>query len=40
MEPFTSDRERVEFLFALYEKLTAPLVAPMNKTPRRKKAAG
>jgi len=39
-EPFASDRERVEFLFALYEKLTAPLVAPMNKTPRRKKAAG
>lgn len=25
-EPFTSDRERVEFLFALYEKLTAPLL--------------
>ena len=38
-EPFASDRERVEFLFALYEKLTAPLVAPKNKTPRRKKAA-
>jgi hypothetical protein len=39
-EPFTSDRERVEYLFALYEKLTAPLVAPKNKTPRRKKAVG
>jgi hypothetical protein len=26
-EPFTSERQRVEFLFALYEKLTAPLVA-------------
>ena len=24
--PFSSDRQRVEFLFALYEKLTAPLV--------------
>jgi hypothetical protein len=39
-EPFASDRERVEFLFALYERLTAPLVAPKNKTPRRKKVAG
>jgi hypothetical protein len=26
-EPFTSERQRVEFLFALYEKLAAPLVA-------------
>jgi hypothetical protein len=26
-EPFVSDRHRVEYLFALYEKLTAPLVA-------------
>jgi len=26
-EPFASDRQRVEFLFQLYEKLTAPLVA-------------
>jgi len=26
-EPFPSDRHRVECLFALYEKLTAPLVA-------------
>jgi hypothetical protein len=25
-EPFHSDRERVEHLFALYEKLTAPLL--------------
>ena len=39
-EPFASDRDRVEYLFALYEKLTAPLVAPKNKSPRRKKAAG
>ncbi len=34
-EPFHSDRERVEFLFALYEKLTAPLL-PMTKSRRRK----
>ncbi len=32
-EPFTSERQRVEFLFALYEKLTAPLL-PAAK-PRR-----
>lgn len=36
-EPFTSERQRVEFLFALYEKLTAPLVAAAKtKTARRK----
>ncbi|MCD4726021.1 MAG: hypothetical protein K8R46_00005, partial [Pirellulales bacterium] len=27
-QPFTSERQRVEFLFALYEKLTTPLIAP------------
>ncbi len=32
-EPFHSDRERVEFLFSLYEKLTAPL---LPVTPRAK----
>jgi hypothetical protein len=26
-EPFPSDRHRVEYLFALYDKLTSPLVA-------------
>ena len=26
-EPFPSDRHGVEYLFALYEQLTAPLVA-------------
>ena len=31
-EPFPSDRHRVEYLFALYEKLTAPLVAPAKPT--------
>ena len=35
-EPFPSDRARVEHLFALYEKLTAPL-APAAKS-RRKRA--
>lgn len=35
--PFTSERERVEFLFALYEKLTAPL-APIAKTAKRPRA--
>ena len=33
-EPFPSDRHRVEYLFALYEKLTAPLVAAA-KRPRK-----
>ena len=33
-EPFPSDRHRVEYLFALYEQLTAPLVAAAN--PLRK----
>jgi len=42
-EPFTSERERVEFLFALYEKLEYPatasgvLVADAAKTKRRSK---
>jgi hypothetical protein len=35
-EPFHSDRERVEFLFALYEKLTAPL-APTAKPAKRRR---
>ncbi len=34
--PFTSDRQRVEFLFALYESLTAPLL-PVEKKGRKKK---
>lgn len=33
-EPFTTDRERVEFLFALYEQLTAPLLPAVKKTRR------
>ena len=32
-EKFASDRQRVEFLFALYEKLTAPLL-PAAKSRR------
>ena len=36
-EPFASDRARVEFLFALYEKLTAPLLpaTKAKRAPRR-----
>jgi hypothetical protein len=39
-EPFGAERERIEHLFALYEKLTTPL-APVTPTKkrRRKKAA-
>jgi hypothetical protein len=36
-EPFESDRQRVEYLFALYEKLTAPLVVAAK--PKRRKGA-
>jgi hypothetical protein len=35
-EPFTSERERVEYLFALYEKLTAPLLPSTPKKKSRK----
>ena len=38
-EPFTSERQRVEFLFALYEQLTAPLAAAMAAHARRKRSA-
>jgi len=34
---FTSDRQRVEFLFALYERLSTPLL-PAEKKPRKPKA--
>ena len=36
-EPFTSDRERVEYLFALYEKLTAPFAISASAKPARRK---
>jgi len=39
-EPFETERERVEYLFALYEKLSTPLApATVAKRRRRKKAA-
>lgn len=36
-QPFENDRQRVEYLFALYEKLTAPLLpaAPKKRARRR-----
>ena len=36
---FASDRERVEHLFALYEKAVAPLQASAGKTKRKRKAS-
>jgi hypothetical protein len=35
-QPFENDRQRVEYLFALYEKLTAPLIVAPKKTRKRK----
>ena len=34
-QPFSDERQRVEFLFALYEKLTAPLIPAARKRRRR-----
>ena len=34
-QPFAAERHRVEFLFALYEKLTAPLIPSVGKRKRR-----
>jgi MmeI, DNA-methyltransferase domain/MmeI, target recognition domain/MmeI, C-terminal domain/MmeI, N-terminal domain/MmeI, helicase spacer domain len=34
-QPFQNDRQRVEHLFALYERLTAPLIAPAKKGRRK-----
>jgi len=39
-EPFPSDRHRVEYLFALYEQLTAPLVAAAARKPKRARTVG
>ncbi len=36
-QPFTSERQRVEYLFMLYEKLTAPLTAIPKRLTRKKK---
>ena len=38
-QPFENDRQRVEFLFFLYEKLIAPLTAPAKKSRRKAVAA-
>jgi hypothetical protein len=38
-EPFRSDRERVEHLFALYEKLTTLFLTPKTKTRSRRAAS-
>lgn len=35
--PFPSDRHRVEYLFALYEQLTAPLVAAAKSARKGRK---
>ena len=34
-QPFTNERQRVEFLFALYEKITTPLIAAAGKKKRK-----
>lgn len=34
-QPFENDRQRVEHLFALYEKLAAPLIAPARQGRRK-----
>ena len=34
-QPFANERQRVEHLFALYEKLTAPLMPATGKRKRR-----
>ena len=34
-KPFEGDRDRVEHLFGLYEKLVAPLTAAANSQPGR-----
>jgi hypothetical protein len=41
-EPFTSDRQRVEYLFALYEQLAAPLaiVAKPRKAKKLREEQG
>jgi hypothetical protein len=38
-QPFQTDRQRVEHLFAMYEKLTVPLIAPAKKNRRKLGAA-
>jgi hypothetical protein len=38
-EPFATDRERVEFLLARYEEITAPALALTAQKPKRVKKA-
>ena len=39
-QPFTSERQRVEYLLGLYEQLTAPLLPPAGpKRPRKRISA-
>ncbi|MBI1276061.1 class I SAM-dependent DNA methyltransferase [bacterium] len=38
-QPFANERERVEFLFAEYQRLTAPLDVPTQKKKRKTNAA-
>jgi len=35
-QPFTNERQRVEFLFSLYEKLTTPLIAASAKKKQQR----
>ena len=37
-QPFQNDHQRVEHLFALYEKLTAPLIPTLKKGRRKTRA--
>jgi len=37
-QPFESERERVEHLFMLYEKLQSPILAAAKPKPRKRKA--
>jgi hypothetical protein len=34
-QPFDNERQRVEYLFVLYEKLTMPLMPPVKKVRRK-----
>ena len=36
---FTSERERVEYLFALYERMRAPLAAQAGRSKRKRRTA-
>jgi len=36
-QPFESERERVEHLFMLYEKLQSPILAASKPKPRKRK---